>query len=508
MRRVISQATLALALVVGGWPIAGSGDDADWQAFNRDGMTAAAEQDWPAAEEAFRQALAALTADTEGRLPPLDRITDDDARLADVAGNLAVTLLEQGELDAARELFERALLIRRAVFGTRDTALAESLNNLAELERRTGRLERSRSLHEAALEVRREVLEAGHPDIAESLNNLGVLLRDLGELDEAAALVGEAHAIRSERLGPGHRATLESAGNLATIAIDRGDLTTAEAALTAAIEAHAAADTDGDDESNGAAHDPLPSFLLRNIIDVLLLQGDVERAVVLCAERLGERPPGDVPEAEERLAENGHDGAADGETPEDTALAPAGTIEPAHGEPAQGMPLELAEAELLAACARAYRRNDDAATSMVLLESELQRPAAPTEAVEAELRWELADTKAATGDLRTAEGELDTVLRLLEASGDLRQSLALNNRASIRFERGRPLDAAADLEAAIVQLEARDDAAAGPLLRDVLANYAVVLRALDRTSEALEVENRVIDLATTPADDGPPATAE
>ena len=507
MRRSIRQAALALALVVGGWPIASSGDDTNWRAFNRHGMTAAAEQDWPAAEQAFRQALAALTADNEGRLPPLDGITDDDARLADVAGNLAVALLEQDKLDESRELFERALLIRRAVFGTRDKALAESLNNLAELERRTGRLERGRSLHEAALEVRREVLEAGHPDIAESLNNLGVLLRDLGELDEAAALVGEAHAIRSERLGLGHRATLESAGNLATIAMDQGDLTTAEAVLTAAIEAHAEEDANSD-ESGAATRDPLPSFLLRNAIDVLLLQGDVERAVELCMERLG-----DVPVFQGAFDEEGQGGgplggAAEGQTVEDAAPVPAGAIDPAQDEPALGMPLELAEAELVAACARAYRRNDDAATSMALLESGLQRPAVPAEAVEAELRWELADTKAATGDLRSAEGELDTVLRLLEASGDLRQSLALNNRASIRFERGRPLDAAADLEEAVAKLEAREDAAAGPLLRDVLTNYAVVLRALDRTNEALEVEDRAIDLARPPEDEPAPAPSE
>lgn len=489
MRRFLWQAALALALVVGGWPIAGSGDDADWEAFNRDGMTAAAEQDWPAAEEAFRQALAALTADNEGRLPPLDRITDDDARLAVVAGNLAVALLEQGELDEARELFERALLIRRAVFGTRDTTLAESLNNLAELERRAGRLERSRSLHEAALEVRREVLEPGHPDIAESLNNLGVLLRDLGELDDAASLVGQAYTIRSERLGPGHRATLESAGNLATIAIDRGDLATAETVLTAAIEAHAPA---SDDESDDAAHDPLPSFLLRSAVDVLLLQGDVERAVGLCEERLGEDDQLDQP----------HGGAAEANMSEDGAPVTAGA-----SEPAQEMPLELSEAELVAACARAFTRNDDAAKAMTLLEAGLQRPAAPAAAVEAELRWELADTKATTGDLRAAEGELDTVLALLEANGDPRQSLALNNRASIRFERGRPLDAADDLETAIARLDARDDAAAAPLLRDALANYAVVLRALDRTAEALEVENRVIDLATALADEAPPAAA-
>jgi tetratricopeptide (TPR) repeat protein len=117
--------------------------------------------------------LDALAEDGADDAPPLDRVADDDARVAVVAGNLAVVLLEQDETTEARALFERALAIRRAVFGARDPAIAESLNNLAELERRTGHLQRARTLHEAALGVRREVLDEGHPDVAESLNNLG-----------------------------------------------------------------------------------------------------------------------------------------------------------------------------------------------------------------------------------------------------------------------------------------------------------------------------------------------
>jgi tetratricopeptide (TPR) repeat protein len=438
-------------------------DDARWETLNRDGMAAAAAADWSAAEAAFRGALEALGGDAEGRPAPVDGVSDDDARLAVVAGNLAVALLEQGELEEARELFERALLIRRAVFGTRDAALAESLNNLAELERRMGRLERARSLHEAALEVRREVLEPGHPDIAESLNNLGVLLRDIGELDEAARLVDEAHALRLERLGPAHRATLESAGNLATIAIDRADLDSADAALQAAI----AAVEDGGDP-NG-----VPPYLRRIAVDVLLLRDDVDGALALCDERLPASQDPDGPDQYDVSS------------------------------------LELPEVELIAACARAIGRAGDPQRATALLTDSLARSTGLGEpAIEAELRWELADTLASTGELSAAESELDSVVALLQSMRDPRLALALNNRASIRFERGRPLAAAEDLEAATAALEGRGEAAERPLLRDVLANYAVVLRSLDRNAEALEVENRVIDLATAMADEAAEVQAE
>jgi tetratricopeptide (TPR) repeat protein len=413
-------------------------DEAPWARFNAAGMAAAAGGDWPGAETAFRAALDALAEDGSGAPPPPDRQADDDARVAVVAGNLAVALLEQGETTEARAFFERALAIRRAVFGARDPAIAESLNNLAELERRTGNLERARTLHEAALGVRREVLDEGHPDIAESLNNLGVLLRELGELEAATAALGEAYALRRERLGAAHRATLESAGNLAAIALDQGDLATAEAVLRDAV----AVEVDGGP----------PAYLLRTAVDVLLQQGDVDDAVLLCEARVvdGPRPAGD----------------------------------------------DLALAELAAACARALGRVGGEARARALLERQLDTlDDAPPE-VEAELRWGLAETAAVAGDLAAAEASLDMVVELLGAAADPRLPTALNNRGSIKFERGRPLEAAADVEAALELLDAPDLPDDPGLLRDVLANYAIVLRTLDRNTAALEVENRLIELVT------------
>jgi tetratricopeptide (TPR) repeat protein len=432
--------------------------EAAWEAFNRDGMEAAAEADWPAAEAAFRAALEALADDADGGLPALDQVDDDDARLATVAGNLAVVLLQQEELDEARQLFERALGIRRAVLGSRDPAIAESLNNLAELERRSGQLDRARTLHEAALGLRREVLDDGHPDIAESLNNLGVLLRDLGELEAAAGLLGEAHGIRRERLGPVHPATLESTGNLAAVALDLGDRATAEAVLLAAVEALPA------DAGVGGG---MAAYLLRQAVDVLLLENDVDGAVLLCEERV--------------LA---------GREPSVDAAAVDPLVVP-----------DLVSAELLAACARALGRVGGEVRAARLLEQQLEQlgtSADEAPAIEAELRWGLAETAALAGDLEAAESQLGQVVSLLETRGDQRLPTALNNLGSVRFERGRPLEASADLEAALDLLDDPDVAADPVLRRDVLANYAIVLRTLDRNAEALAVENRLIDLATDP----------
>lgn len=426
-----------------------------WEAHNRDGMRAAAQADWPAAEAAFRAALDALAEDDAAAPTPVDRVDDDDARVATVAGNLAVVLLELERTDEARRLLERALAIRRAVFGARDPLIAESLNNLAELERRTGRLDRARTLHEAALGLRREVLDDGHPDVAESLNNLGVLLHDLGEAEAAAAHLGEAHGIRRDRLGDIHPATLESAGNLAAVAVDLGDLATAEAVLLAAVEALPV---------EAATAGGLAAYILRQGIDVLLLEQDADRAVLLCEARVVDPPAGAT---------------------RDDADRPV---------------VDLATAELMSACARALVAVGAEARAIALVERHLALlAAAPTvpPAVAAELRWGLAEAAAAAGDLEAAETSLAAVAELLDSADDPRLVIALNNLASIRFERGRPLEASADLETALDRLTAA--AGADPaLLRDVLANYAVVLRTLDRDADALVVESRLIELTIDP----------
>ncbi len=432
-------AAFCLAAWLAATPIA-LGDERDWAELNAAGVAAAAADDWTAAEQAFRAALDALDAAAAAAPPPIDRMTDDDARVAVVASNLAVVLLEQDDTSEARALFERALAIRRAVFGTRDPAIAESLNNLAELERRMGNLPRARTLHEAALGVRREVLDEGHPDIAESLNNLGVLLLDLGELEAASVALGEAHALRRERLGPAHRLTFESAGNFAAVAVDQGDLATAEGVLRDAVEAAAAP----------------PAYLLGRTVDVLLRRGSLDDAVLLCETHVvGRALPFDD--------------------------APSG-------------------AALVATCARALAAVGGETRAAAMLERQLDASPEAAPAVEAELRWGLAETAVAAGDLEAAEASLDTVVELLAAADDPRLATALNNRGSVKFERGRPLEAAGDLEATLEVLDGPGRSADPVLLRDVLANYAIVLRTLDRNDAALEVENRLIELVTETRD--------
>lgn len=444
---------MALALLSSVGAFAPAAADDDWQALSERGLRAAAEADWTEAETAFRRALETLEALPREGPAPVDRVAEDDARVAAIAGNLAVALLEQGEVAEARDLLARSLAIRRAALGPSDPLIAETMGNLGELERRAGRLEQARELHAEALAMRRETLEAGHPDIALSLTNLGVTLYDMGLLREAAIELDEALAIRLERLGPAHRATLETAISRSAVALAADDLDAAGAALREPVAAIA---------NKAMASGGTAANALRSMIEVQLAKGDADAAVLLCEDAVLE------------------------------ASAPA---------PAAG--LDVPTAELLGACGRALLQVGAAERALALLERWLAYPALPA-ASEAELRWSLADAAAATADLETAEKALSRTIELLEANDDPRLAIAFNNRASLRFERGRPLDAVADLQTALSRLDS-EETEDQRLLRDVLANYAIVLRTLDRHGEAAAAEERLIDLAAEGAPSAPAA---
>ena len=443
---------LILGLLLAAWMggvAAAAGENPTWRELNDQGAAAAAAKSWTAAETAFRQALDLLEPDPpKGPLAP-----DDDARIAVVAANLAMVELAQGDVAAARGHFERALAIRRALFGESEPGIAALLNNLGELERGAGHPERARELHERALAMRRALREPGHPEIAESLNNLAVTLRDQGMADKAAGLAQEALAMRRERLGPTNPATLESASNAAAIAIESGDLAGAETLLRSTLEAIAADQGAADQEGAGAGGTPkdeeLVTYLRRNLVEVLLLRGADDEALAACEPAVG-------------------------------------------GQPQVGDQVTI---DLVTVCARAFDRAGAGDRAMLFLKQQLERTQDRPDSAEAQLqlRWALAEAATSAGDLEAARGWIDQVIGPLEANGDRRLPLALNNRAYLSFELGHPLDAATDLQAALASLDAMPEPVDRGLERDVLNNLASVLRSLGRVDEATAVEERLLE---------------
>jgi tetratricopeptide (TPR) repeat protein len=75
----------------------------------------------------------------------------------------------------------------------------------------------ARELHERALVMREACLGADHPDTATSLSNLARVLYEQGDLDGARTLYERALAIYQARLGSDHRDTVQSHERLAAV---------------------------------------------------------------------------------------------------------------------------------------------------------------------------------------------------------------------------------------------------------------------------------------------------
>jgi Tfp pilus assembly protein PilF len=78
----------------------------------------------------------------------------DHPTIAYSLNNLGRALYAQGDLDGARRLHERSLVIRRARLGPDHPDTAWSVNNLGVIQQGTGDLQGARSIHERALAIR------------------------------------------------------------------------------------------------------------------------------------------------------------------------------------------------------------------------------------------------------------------------------------------------------------------------------------------------------------------
>ena len=84
------------------------------------------------------------------------------------------------------------------MLGPEHPANGESLDNLASLLHDQGDLAAARPLYERALAIREKVLGPDHPQTAQCLNNLAALLQDQGDLaGGAAALRARAGDLRA-----------------------------------------------------------------------------------------------------------------------------------------------------------------------------------------------------------------------------------------------------------------------------------------------------------------------
>ncbi|MGY1458075.1 MULTISPECIES: protein kinase domain-containing protein [unclassified Luteimonas] len=172
----------------------------------------------PGACRAAMQPLQAVALREQERLPQL---------AADFHTQLGRCLRDEGELDAARMGFQRALAIRRTA-ALPDTGVVESLSDLATLRAAAGESALALREQRAALELLRTRVGLRHPEAIAILRATCSLHRELGDLHSAEADCREALELALEIRGPQHRDTVDGRRQLAALLVDNGRLGEAE----------------------------------------------------------------------------------------------------------------------------------------------------------------------------------------------------------------------------------------------------------------------------------------
>ena len=122
-----------------------------------------------------------------------------------------------GEYNQAKELHEKALIIRKKIFGEDHADVATSYNNLALVYNSLGEYNQAKELHEKALTIRKKIFGEDHADVATSYNDLAIVFNSLGENSQAKKLHEKALIINKKIFGEDHANVATSYNNLALV---------------------------------------------------------------------------------------------------------------------------------------------------------------------------------------------------------------------------------------------------------------------------------------------------
>ena len=142
---------------------------------------------------------------------------EDHSNVATSYNNLALVYKRLGEYNQAKQLYEKALTIRKKIFGEDHADVATSYNGLASVYNRLGQYNQAKELYEKALLIRKKIFGEDHADVATSYNNLALVYDTLGEYNQAKELHEKALIIRKKIFGEDHADVASSYNNLASV---------------------------------------------------------------------------------------------------------------------------------------------------------------------------------------------------------------------------------------------------------------------------------------------------
>ncbi|OBU01690.1 hypothetical protein VE01_00202 [Pseudogymnoascus verrucosus] len=156
-------------------------------------------------------------------------LQDDNTRIFESIGMLALVLDSQGKYDEAEAMHREGLQLRTKVLGQKHPSTLMTMNNLASVLYSQGKYNKAEAMLREGFQLSTEVLGQKHPSTLKSMKNLATALHSQGKYNEGEAMHREELQLSTEVLGQKHPSTLMSMNNLASVLNSQGKYDEAKA---------------------------------------------------------------------------------------------------------------------------------------------------------------------------------------------------------------------------------------------------------------------------------------
>ena len=147
-----------------------------------------------------------------------DMVTDDGMEWA--FHSLGDLYADQGKLDEAEKMYQRALQGKEKAWGPDHTSTLDTVNNLGNLYKSQGKLDEAEKMYQQALQGYEKAWGLDHTSTLNTVNNLGNLYKSQGKLDEAEKMYQRALQGYEKAWGLDHTSTLDTVNNLGVLYAD------------------------------------------------------------------------------------------------------------------------------------------------------------------------------------------------------------------------------------------------------------------------------------------------
>ncbi|KAL6406436.1 Nucleoside phosphorylase [Ilyonectria robusta] len=153
-------------------------------------------------------------------------------------GSLGILYTDQGRLQDAEAMYQRALDSKEKAWGPDHISTLHTVNNLGSLYADQGRLQDAEAMYQRALHSKEKAWGPDHKSTLSTVNNLGNLYQNQGRLQDAEAMYQRALGGYEKAWGPDHTSTLDTVSNLGSLYKTQGRLQDAKKMYQRAMDGY------------------------------------------------------------------------------------------------------------------------------------------------------------------------------------------------------------------------------------------------------------------------------